>query len=203
MFKRFFYEYIARELDNIDCLQEYLLLPDDDFTGTLLRRCEEEEQFDLVNLIHPLAFRGRRLYKPAFIFHARHATFQDQNPDVAHFFQKVQDIRSYAEMAKLSDSLATVLQKVIPELRPLDVILESTPIRKEHETYDLSSVQIWNLRQNRLEPYPTQLNDLNYYLVANKRSYLFCRPEYYKKIEELIRDTDSFVNILEESLAVL
>lgn len=184
MFKRFFYEYIKRGIGSIKQTKEYLGYSDDHFIGTLLERSGEHK--DLGKLIAPFAFKGRRLYKPAYIFF-RANTF-DEPPDTRHFFTRVLNASSYKQLVDLGNTLADHLKSHIPSIEHLDIIIEKTPVRPEHEIYSLDGFRIWNTRKNRFEGYPREVDTLNRYLENNAQAYIFCNPDHRDTLRDLASD---------------
>lgn len=182
MFKRFFYEYIAREIDTPEHIQKYFEYSDDQFIAKLFSRSRDQK--DLNKLISPFAFKGRSLYKPAYIFFA---TSTSKEPtDTRNFFRKILGITSYKGLVDLSDKLVDKLKRHVPGIGPMDIIIEKTPVRKYHEYYDLDGFKIWNLRKKVFEDYPHELEALNKYLMGNLQAYIFCEPRHYERLRELV-----------------
>lgn len=196
MFKRFIYEYFKRQCDEVSNFEEYIKLPDDHFTVKLIEGCKQAGYDDLVKLGAPLSFGKRRLYKPAFIYYLKN--YSKELADVNNFFGKVLETKSYKNLVAISEVLSTLLKDKIPGISELDILIGQTPIRKRYETFEMGSLQIWNLRREYLEDYPTQLNQLNEYLEYNRRAYIFCNPEYYGKISKLSSDKDQFADLLKD-----
>jgi len=183
MFKRFIFEYIERGLEDADRIERYFGLSDDCFVNELMTKSGEEN--DLSNLISPFAFKGRSLYKPAFIFLASEAS--EELADTKHFINKIKNSK-YKEMVDLSERLAVRLENEISGIKSLDIIIEKTPIKEEHEVYDLKGFKIWNIRKESFEKFPTEeMDPLNQFLSKNARVYLFCNPKYYNKLRNLGR----------------
>ncbi|GAH55524.1 unnamed protein product, partial [marine sediment metagenome] len=129
MFKRFFYEYIKQEVGDIEGVKRCLGYSDDHFIGTLFTGSKHHK--DLQALIAPFAFKGRRLYKPAYIFFEANAS--DEPLDTRHFFTRVLNASSYKQLVCLGNTLADDLKSHIPSIEHLDIIIEKTPVRPEHE----------------------------------------------------------------------
>ncbi|GAH72436.1 unnamed protein product, partial [marine sediment metagenome] len=60
----------------------------------------------------------------------------------------------------------------------------------EHEIYSLGGFRIWNIRRNRFEDYPREVDTLNRYLVNNLQAYIFCSPDYYDDLKRLALSGD-------------
>jgi HD superfamily phosphohydrolase len=181
MFKRFFYEYIRRELEDIDKIERHFELSDDCFINELLNKTRRYA--DLNKLISPFAFKGRSLYKPAYIFLTSDAS--EEPTDTRRFFHKIMEL-TYEDMVNLSEKLIERLKNKIPGIKPLDIIIEKTPIKKDHEVYDLKGFKIWNIRKERFEKFPTEeIIPLNQFLERNARAYLFCNPKYYDDLKKM------------------
>lgn len=181
MFKRFFCEYVKNSHD-ITNIKQYLNYCDDHFIYHLYNRTLGNE---ISKLISPFAFKGRLLYKPAYIYHS--SNMEKESPDSQRFFKKIFSINSYADMMDLSNNLANELSKRIPGIKPLDILIEKTWIKPHRERYELLGLEIWNIRKNRYEKYPKEVNDLNEYLFHNEQAYIFCNPMYYSDLKELVK----------------
>jgi HD superfamily phosphohydrolase len=186
MFKRFFYEYvrIISEGDKIDILNKLnhiLNFSDDEFIATLFNWAKIYGNKKLKEMIQPFAYGGRdMIYKPAYIYFDNSS--KDPNP-TNKFFKKLFKCK-YKEIVEKSERFAGLLKKYIPEIEPLDVIFEKTPI-DEGERYPLSEFRIYNTRKERYDNHPSEIDSLNDYLTHNKQAYIFCHPSYYEKIREL------------------
>ena len=88
-----------------------------------------------------------------------------------------------------SKKLVRLLKKHIPDIDPLDIILERTPI-KEGEQYQLDGFAIYNTRKKRFDPHPKEIDSLNSYLKNNRQAYIYCNPKHYEKIKALALDHD-------------
>lgn len=185
MFKRFFYEYVKEEIADIGKIEKYLRYSDDQFIATLYESSKKKKKNKLKKLISPFAFRdeGRLLYKPAYIFYNSSAS--EEPNDTKKFFRHFID-KDYKETVDISDKLASHLKETdIPSIEPLDIILEKTPIRRDHEIFEIEGFQLWNTRKEIFEEYPDEINPLNKYLSNNQQAYIFCNPKHYNKLREL------------------
>lgn len=183
MFKRFLYEYIKEEIDDISNIEEYLCYSDDHFIATLYEKSKNNSKLN--KLISPFAFRneGRIIYKPAYIFHNSNAS--EEPNDTKNFFSNCID-KKYQDITEISDALVSILKETyIPDIEPLDILIEKTPIRQNHEIFELQGFKLWNTRKEIFENYPEEMNPLNRYLSNNLQIYIFCNPKYYSKLNEL------------------
>lgn len=196
MFKRFFYEYVKSGIDEVGTVQGYFELADDQFAAMLVDKCANSEHRKLAKLANTFAYRGRKLYKPAYIFYAGHGAEQRES-DIENFFADVIDNPPYQRLVDVSDQVAIQLKKHIPAIEPLDVLIESTPVRKRREEWQIKSISIWDIRKGTLGRYPAELNHLDSFLRTNARAYLFCNPMYYKELKELTK-TPQFAEVLAE-----
>ncbi|VVB56240.1 Serine/threonine-protein kinase PknD [uncultured archaeon] len=186
MFKRFFYEYVKEENDDISKIEKYLQYSDDQFIATLYERSKKKNKLN--KLISPFAFRdeGRLLYKPAYIFYNNNASKEPN--DTKRFFRDFIN-KNYKEIVDISDKLAAHLKESeIPDIEPFDIILEKTPIRRDHEIFEIEDFQLWNTRKESFEDYPDEINPLNQYLSNNQQAYIFCNPKYYNKLRKLVQE---------------
>ena len=131
----------------------------------------------------PFALKGCSLYKPAYIFFQANASEEPHN--TKEFFNKILEKRQYIELVNISNKLTEKLKGYIPEIKELDILIETTPVTKEHEIYKLDGFKIWNVRKERFEAYPKEIDALNQYLVNNRQAYIFCNPKYYGDIKKL------------------
>jgi hypothetical protein len=91
----------------------------------------------------------------------------------------------YAKLVELGNSLARELAKKMPGLSPLDVLVDRTPVREEHERSHLEGFRTWNTKKERWEDCPSSLRTLNNYLGENQQAYVFCDPRHYRQFREL------------------
>jgi len=181
MFKRFIYEYVKEEIDDLDTIKSYFEYSDDQFVSTLFKKSKRYDELN--KLISSFAFKGRSLYKPAYIFSKSNVSEEPHN--TREFFIKILEKASYEYLVDISNILAKKLQNYVEGIKPLDILIETTPIKAEHEIYKLEGFKIWNIRKERFEAYPREVNALNEYLRNNMQAYIFCNPRYYKDIKEL------------------
>jgi len=189
MFKRFIYEYIKKSTEDNDTIKNYFNNSDDYLTNILYSKTKSDE---INKLISPFAYKGRVLYKPAFIIFK--SKIVEEGMDTKRFFNKI-DAAHYSEMIQISNKLAVEIGKVINKsLKPIDILIEKTPIKPHREIYELAGFEIYNLRKAEYEKYPTVLNSLNKYLGEHIRVFIFCAPQFYKALKGL--STKEFNKIL-------
>lgn len=184
MFKRFFYEFVTRKLSSSDELTAFFDLSEDHFVSTLHKKAVDSGNEKLSELIAPFALKGHSfLFKPAYIYFYRDST---ETHNIQRFFNKLLTL-SYSRRTELSNKLVESLKSYIPEIGHLDIILELTPIREEHEQSHLKGFRIWNSKKEIYEPYDTAgiIDGLNDYLNKNKQAYIFCNPQVYPTMKEL------------------
>lgn len=99
MFKRFFYEYIKERIDDVETIKRYFTFSDDYFIGELYRKAKRNE--DLFQLIIAFAFKGRSLYKPAYIFYQ--STGHEELVDTKNFFTKILGEQPYSHLVDVSN----------------------------------------------------------------------------------------------------
>lgn len=182
MFKRFFFEYLDAGIDDPETIEEYFGYPDDYFINTLWNRAAARRK-DLVGLIRPFAFKGRALYKPVYAYY--YGQTAGESAEARSFFEEEVMRAEYAKLVELSVSLAGELAKKIPGLSPLDVLVDRTPVREEHERSHLEGFRTWNTKKDRWEECPPSLRTLNNYLGENQQAYVFCSPAHYRQFREL------------------
>jgi HD superfamily phosphohydrolase len=185
MFKRFFYEYVALiEGDATEELNELFSLSDDEFTSKLHGWASSKDK-KLQELIKPFAYKGRKhIYKPAYIYFDCNSNGDDI---IENFFRSLFKM-TYEELIIKSKQLSKLFKTYIPDIDPLDIILEKTPITIG-EQYILRGFKIYNTRKKSFEEHP-EINPLNNYLDHNKQAYIFCHPRLYDKLRELSLDSN-------------
>jgi HD superfamily phosphohydrolase len=187
MFKRFFYEYVAAlgingKKTSVKLLEELLCKSDDEFISTLYSWSKTAKNSRLKDLIQPFAYGGRKqLYKPAYIYFDHDSKEANK---VNKFFRSL-FTDSYKDLIEKSKRFSMLLRKYIPDIDPLDIIFEKTPIKSEGEKYVLDGFQIYNTRKKRYDDHPTEIDALNNYLSHNRQAYVFCHPRVYDKLKEL------------------
>ena len=187
MFKRFFYEYVAASYENEQSLKQHLSCPDGQFINIMHERTKGNSQ--LQELIAPFAFLGRKLYKPAYVFYSANPSELEEKSDTCNFFEKLlMPGLTYDELVKLSNKLAERLMKYIPSIAPLELLLETTPIKPEHEYSELRGLRVWNTKKRNFESYPREIEALNDYLRKNRQAYIFCASKHYEAMKQLALD---------------
>jgi len=184
MFKRFLYEFIKTEIDDIDTLKVLFNYSDDYFIGQLYEKSKTRKE--LIKLIQPFAFKGRSLYKAAYV-HTSNNT-NDVPTDINQYFTNIINTNTYEDLIRQSDRLVNELKDIIPEIEPFDILIEKPPIKSEHETYNLNEYRQWNTKKKKLEPVDSVLLSQDSYLMNGRRAYLFCHPRIYKKMKSIVRE---------------
>ena len=182
MFKRFFYEFSSRLHAAQADLENLLSMTDDGFVKSLYHDAGGSND-GLGDLIAPFVPLARELYKPAYVFHASNA---DREPrGTRSFFEALLSKSSYADSLVLVHKLADVLKTELPSIRPTDVLLETTPVRVEHERSVLQGFALWSPRKGRYDSLPLETSNLNMYLVNNRQAYIFCHPRLYDAFRKI------------------
>jgi HD superfamily phosphohydrolase len=202
MFKRFFYEYVlelTKESPDNDAIYTELgklfYHSDDEFTATLYRWAKRIKNQSLQELIQPFAYGGRKIYKPAYIYFDHNS---ENSTKIDKFFRSLLTKKySYKDLIAKSNRFSELLQKTIPDIQPLDIIFETTPIGSGERDI-LGELSIYNTKKQRYDKLPTAMDSLNDYLGNNSQAYIFCHPRIYKPLKELLLDTETFVNLLDE-----
>ena len=189
MFKRFYYEHISN-MEDKHKVYNYLELPDDYFIQKLYEETQGNKALN--QLIKPFAYKGRELYKPAYIYYESNTSNETQ--DTQSFFDKILQIGSYQELIKIGDRLQEKLKSTIPDIKPLDIIVERTGTGKKDRI--LKNLRVYNVRKNSCESPPDELRTLEKYLNGGRQAYIFCHPLHYEKLKEVFRDKDKRDNIL-------
>lgn len=184
MLKRVFYDFIISQKDKINSIKQKLLsCPDEKFLEQL---CEKtKKKINIKRLILPFMNQRRVLYKPAYVHYHKHALYTE-NVNTSNFFNKLSAI-SYPEQIKITSRLIGELNKTFfkdKKLNKTDIILETTP-EKYHKRPELVGFQFYDSKQKRYSVLTPEVENLNTYLDANHRSYIFCNPDYYERIKKL------------------
>jgi len=182
MFKRFFYEFVRKESVDYKTISEYLTYSDDRFVQKLYVKSKKDQ--NLSKLISPFAFQGRELYKPAFVHNPEHGKV---HANTAHFFKTLAR-QSYPEQVRSANILAERLKKSFPTIEENDILLESTPVKFDHEMPKLIGFEFFDQILERFEPPTNEISNLNSYLELNRRSFIFCKPKHYEDIRAIARN---------------
>jgi HD superfamily phosphohydrolase len=181
MFKRFFYEFVGLGCIPREQLEQYLKLSDDAFTMALYDKSSKNEL--LRALMTPFVFQGRTVYKPAYIFNE--GQVGNEPPDTKAFFGRALMNNSYQYSVEMSNKLVEKLKNEIPDLQPLEVLLETTPTKEQHTWYDLQGLRVWHSRKKEYRDLPPKISEVNEYLGRNRQAYLFCHPRHYHRLVEI------------------
>ena len=169
MFKRFFYEFVGLGCISQKQLEQYLQLSDDAFTMALYDNCSKNEL--LRDLMTPFVFQGRTVYKPAYIFNEGQAG--DEPADTQAFFgDGLLANNSYQHSVEISNQLAKKLKKEIKDLHPLEILLEVTPKKEQHTSYDLQNLRVWHSRKKKYRALPSEIIRTNDYLSRNAKRFV-------------------------------
>lgn len=151
-------------------------------------KSSRKSKSQLEGLITPFAFMGRKLYKPAYVFYSPNPSELDEKKETREFFRVLLKPQfRYDELVGMSDKLADLLKKHIPSIKPLELLLETTPYSAEHEYSVLEGFKIWNTKKQLYESLPSEIKPLNEYLGNNRQAYIFCAPKYYERMKRLAR----------------
>ncbi len=182
MFKRFFYEFVGQPSVSLGKIEQYLSLSDDAFTRALYDECAHIEL--LQGLMTPFVFKGRDVYKPAYIFNESQGG--KEPGDTMNFFDHaLKRSNDYQYMVGMSNQLAKKLRKEIKDLHPLEILIETTPTKEQHTRYDLQTLRVWHSRKKVYRELPSGISKINNYLGKNRQAYLFCHQRHYEKLVEM------------------
>ncbi len=176
MFKRFFYEYIEREIRPISQIRKATLLTDEVFLNYLFNKINNNSP--LRPLLAPFVFKGRELYKAAFVYSPKQRTGEA----VKSFFSSLLGRRAkYNTVVEKSNLLASSLG-----INDLELLIETVPV-KAGERYELDHFKIVEHRSLTrgtpvLEGLDDSIKNLNDYLDENKRAFVFCSRNHYARL---------------------
>jgi len=179
MFKRLFYHFVERTGQQgiaalFDCA-------DDEFMLRIFNETKTKPQ--LQGLAAPFVSRGRQLYKQAYVYSTLGSA--SEMSDTQRFFSRVIKQDSYRRMVELSTELCSRLQRICPDIQPLDIIVDRAPVKTGGERYYIEGLQIWNTRRKRWENHPPEVLHLNEYLASTQQAYITCHPKYYQRLNRL------------------
>jgi len=198
MFKRFMYEYVARGVEDKKAVQEHFNYSDDEFTRTLHMNAKADEK--LQALMNAFVFNGRKmyLYKPAYIYSQSSASKEPN--EMQQFFREILSRNTtYAKMVQLSNHVAAILRSEIPSLDDLDILIDQTPTKDEHEVYGLRGMRTWNTKKMWFEEIPGGVENMNQYLACNRQAYLFCSPQHSPQVRKMV-SSGKLTDIVKEAL---
>lgn len=202
MFKRIFYNFLISEKkdNNFQKMkQELFFCTDDRFIEYIYTKFKDKR--NLSKLILPFMYKDRLLYKPAYVHFHEHELYT-KNENTIKFFEKYSK-SSYPDQIKMSDCLVKVLKDFTNnrEIHLTDIILETTPI-KYRERPELIGFKFYDLRKAEYSILSSEVKQLNKYLDTNRRSYIFCNPDYYNQIKE-ISASENLDNILGKVIEII
>ena len=177
MFKRFFYEYIQREVRPVSQIKQATLLPDEAFLSYLFKKINKKSP--LRPLLAPFVFKGRELYKAAFIYSPKQRTGQA----VKSFFSNLlgRDAK-YTSVVKKSNLLASSLG-----IDDLELLIETVPVKSgeqyEREHFKIVEHRSLARRSPVWEGVDESIKSLNDYLDENKRAFVFCSEKHYARLQ--------------------
>lgn len=198
MFKTFFYHYLNRKIDTPQEVDRKMTFPDDVFISLLMKELTGTKNADLLPLLAPFAFEGRALYKPAYMLSTSHP---NDSPGANAFFVKLMQSSSYETLVLSCEELARALKSYVPEIKPLDLVVEITPVKSGKEVFDLDQLRIWDSRKGVFEDIPKKTQELNEYLQTNRQAFVFCRPLFYESLRRL--DSKAWGEIFEAVVAAI
>lgn len=163
-------------------IRQYFNYTDDKLIEIMYKKSNKYK--DINGLIYPFVNKGRKLYKPAYVYYHGYKSYtRRQNTNL--FFSRLIQSR-YEKQVEMSSYLVERLKPYIPDIKDLDIILEVTPVRSR-EVAGLGGFQFWDDKLGEYESLTPEIIALNEYLSKNRRSYIFCIPEHYEPLRELSR----------------
>lgn len=183
MFKRFFYEFLKRNMVKIGTVkQKYLSYPDERFIATLWAKTKGDRELNA--LIRPFMNQGRVLYKPAYVHYHGHELYVGRE-STKNFFDKL-SANDYVDQMSMTLRFFEGLKTYVPRIRELDILLETTPVTYR-EVADFIGFQLYDSKLGKYEGLTPEITGLNRYLDSNRRSYVLCKPKYYDQIRQLLK----------------
>jgi len=185
MFKRFMYDFIEESPESNDVIKEYLSKSDDVLANILYHKSIDK---DYNNLIAPFAYKGREIYKPAFIIFRSNLREHPEMLNTIKFFNSFNK-KSYKDNIETNNRLISELSdKLNKRIKPTEILIEKTSIKTGSEISEIDGIKIYNLREQEYEGYSGVLKSMNNYLENNRRVYIFCAPKYYKTLKKFKKD---------------
>ena len=181
MFKMFFFHYVRREKDRT-LINSRFELPDDVFISELLEWVKEGGHADLQPLIEPFAYKGRKLFKPAYIFST---SSQSESIAARQFFGALLRTTNYTEIVSIGKRMARALRRKCGTISEMQIILETTPVKPGNEKYEFKSLGMWDSRKRQYSLVPDKVGFLNEYLESNRQAFIFCHPDHYATLQGL------------------
>jgi serine/threonine protein kinase len=181
MFKRFFFEFVKEAIVGIKTISDYLLYSDERFIQTLYTKTKNNPKLRV--LIQPFAGQGRVLYKPGYVHYPERGA---KHGNTVRFFEELAR-RSYPDQVELTNILIDKLKPYFPSIMETDIILETAPV-KYREVAPITGFKFYDPVLEKYEGITPEIADLNRYLQSNRRSYIFCRPEYYDEMRKMTKN---------------
>lgn len=73
----------------------------------------------------------------------------------------------------------------MPSIEENDILLETAPVKFDHEMPNLAGFEFFDPIQGRFEPPTSEIASLNNYLDTNRRGFILCKPEHYQDIRAM------------------
>ncbi|HYJ04736.1 MAG TPA: HD domain-containing protein [Chthoniobacterales bacterium] len=185
MFKALLYRVLEKGKISTDKLHAWLLLPDESFIQRLMDHAETLNDPSLLDLGEVFTYKSRKIFKQVYSFNANDAT---GGASAARFFKPLlKDNRLPPTKLCLesADALGRQLARQAGHRTAFRLLIEATPVKKGHDLFDVSSSRMWNLRRNRFEALPFNLESVDNFLRQYRLIYVFAHPDDEEALKHL------------------
>jgi len=157
-------------------LTQLLSSQDDRFAFRLSELAKTANKGRLSPLAAPFIFKGRGLFKMIYVFGMSVA---NGKPNAKRFFSDnlLRDQIPPSEYLMQAKSLETAIRAFRPKLEAGDILLESTPVKLGHETFDLENMRLLDERIGKFVKPSYDLGAADDLLDNSRRVFVFCHPD--------------------------
>jgi len=157
-------------------LDQLLLSEDDRVAFRLKELASKSGRDDLSALAAPFVFEGRKLFKQIYVFGM---TVAQEKPQAAKFFGRMlgEKHTHVSQCLAYAKKIASALQEQGLRLRSGDVLIEDTPVKPGHETFEIQKMRLFDERLNDYVEPSYDLAAADQLLDNTRRVFIFCHPD--------------------------
>lgn len=177
MIKTLIYKLSESGLLTPKTLTELLQSQDDRVAFRLGELAERSKKASLRSLAAPFIFRKRAIFKVIYVFGMSVA--EDGKPGAHDFFSDIlkQQTVNLHECIKKAKLLERAIRRFHPAIKHDDILVEDTPVKRGHETFDLENMKLLDERTGEFLKPTYDLDAADRLLDKTRRVYVFCHPD--------------------------
>lgn len=151
---------------------------------------KKSKKRQLITLAAPLVYQGRGLYKRVYAFGM---AFADGKPIAQRLFSEIlnitRDETQLSTCVQIASSVEVAIRKFVPSIGRGDILVEVTPVRQGHDTFDVQKMRVFDERSGKHVAPSYDLEAADSLLDKCRRVFIFCQPDRSRYLKELT-DTD-------------